>query len=38
MPINSSRADPAGPEWLHSLLFMSLESQVGARAKSVLGL
>lgn len=37
MPINSSRADSGGPEWLHSLPFMSLGSQVGTCAKSVLG-
>lgn len=37
MGINSSRADSAGPEWLHGILFMSLVSQVGTCAKAVLG-
>lgn len=38
MGMNSSRADSAGPEWLHGSLFMSLGSQVRTCARSVLGL
>lgn len=36
MGINSSRADSAGPEWLHSILFMPVGLQVGTCASPLL--